>query len=48
MIGEMVPCGYIPTFYDRFVSNNLDIKKSMFKPPEWAVPQLLTEKKKAA
>ncbi len=48
MIGEMVPCGYVPTFYDRFVSNNLDIKKSMFKPPEWAVPQLLSEKKKAA
>ncbi|MFT6633425.1 MAG: pilus assembly protein CpaF [Bacteriovoracaceae bacterium] len=48
MIGEMVPCGYVPTFYDRFVSNNLDIKKSMFKPPEWAVPQLLAERKKAA
>ena len=48
MVGEMVPCGYIPTFYDKFVSNNLDIKKSMFRPPEWAVPQLLAEKKKAA
>ena len=48
MIGEMIPCGYVPTFYDRFVSNNLDIKKSMFKAPEWAVPQLLSEKKKAA
>ncbi len=47
MIGEMVPCGYIPTFYDRFVSNNLDIKKSMFRPPEWAVPQLLASKKAA-
>ena len=48
MIGEMVPCGYVPTFYDKFVSNNLDIKKSIFKPPEWAIPQLLSEKKKAA
>ncbi len=48
MIGEMVPCGYIPTFHEQFVSNNLDIKKSMFKPPEWAVRQLLAEKKKAA
>lgn len=48
MIGEMVPCGYVPTFFDRFVSNNLDIKKSMFKPPQWAVPQLLAEKKKVA
>ena len=48
IIGEMVPCGYIPTFYERFVANGLDIKKSMFNPPEWAVPQLLAEKKKAA
>lgn len=48
MIGEMVPCGYIPTFYERFVSNNLDIKKSMFRPPEWAIPQLLAQKKKVA
>jgi pilus assembly protein CpaF len=48
LIGEMVPCGYIPTFYGQFVSNNLDIKKSMFKPPEWVVPQLLAERKKAA
>jgi pilus assembly protein CpaF len=48
LIGEMVPCGYIPTFYDRFVSNGLDIKKSMFRPPEWAVPQLLALRKKAA
>ena len=48
MIGEMVPCGYVPTFYEQFVSNNLDIKKSMFKPPEWAIAQLLAEKKKAA
>ncbi|MDP7321666.1 MAG: ATPase, T2SS/T4P/T4SS family [Bacteriovoracaceae bacterium] len=48
LVGEMVPCGYVPSFYDQFVSNNLDIKKSMFKPPEWAVPQLLTEKKKNA
>ncbi len=48
LVGEMVPCGYVPTFYDKFVSNNLDIKKSMFKPPQWAVPQLLAERKKAA
>lgn len=48
LIGEMVPCGYIPTFYEQFVSNNLDIKKSIFKAPEWAVPQLLAERKKAA
>lgn len=48
LIGEMVPCGYVPTFYEKFVSNKLDIKKSMFKPPEWAVPQLLAERKKVA
>ena len=46
--GEMVPCGYVPSFFDKFVSNRLDIKKSMFRPPEWAVPQLISEKKKAA
>lgn len=48
LVGEMVACGYVPTFYEQFVSNNLDIKKSMFKPPEWAVPQLLAERKKSA
>jgi len=48
LIGEMVACGYVPTFYDKFVANNLDIKKSMFKAPEWAVAQLIAERKKAA
>ena len=48
LIGEMVPCGYVPSFHDKFVSNRLDIKKAMFRPPEWAVPQLIQEKKKAA
>ncbi|MEE2671101.1 MAG: ATPase, T2SS/T4P/T4SS family [Bdellovibrionota bacterium] len=48
LIGEMVPCGYVPSFYPHFVTNRLDIKKSMFKPPEWAVPHLLAERKKAA
>lgn len=48
LIGEMVPCGYVPTFYDKFVSNKLDIKKAMFRPPEWAVPQLVQERKKSA
>lgn len=48
LIGEMVPCGYVPSFHDKFVSNRLDIKKAMFRPPEWAVPQLVLEKKKAA
>lgn len=48
IIGEMVPCGYIPTFFERFVANRLDIKKSMFRPPEWAVPQLLAQRQKIA
>lgn len=48
LIGEMVPCGYVPSFYPEFVTNRLDIKKAMFKPPEWAVPMLLAERKKAA
>lgn len=46
-IGEMVPCGYVPTFFDQFVANKLPFPRSKFKPPEWAAPHLV-EKKKAA
>lgn len=46
-IGEMVPCGYVPTFFDQFVANKLPFPRSKFKPPEWATPHLV-EKKKAA
>ena len=47
-IGEMVPCGYVPTFFEEFVSNKLPFSKSKFKAPDWAVPLLLEERKKFA
>lgn len=36
-IGEMVPCNYVPTFFDEFVANKLPFPKSKFKAPEWAI-----------
>lgn len=45
-IGEMVACGYVPTFFEDFVSNKLPFSKSKFRPPEWALE--LLGKKKAA
>jgi pilus assembly protein CpaF len=46
-IGEMVPTGYVPTFFDEFVANKLPFPKTKFKPPEWALAQVI-DKKKAA
>lgn len=46
-IGEMVPCGYVPTWFHEFVSNKLPFPKSKFRPPEWAL-EILNPKKKAA
>lgn len=46
-IGEMVPCGYVPTWFDEFVSNKLPFPKSKFRPPEWAL-EYVGNKKKAA
>ncbi|MBL7664678.1 MAG: CpaF family protein [Bacteriovoracaceae bacterium] len=43
-IGEMVPCGYVPTFFEEIVVNKLPFPKSKFMPPEWAIPLI----KKAA
>jgi pilus assembly protein CpaF len=43
-IGEMVPTGYVPSFFEEFVANKLPFPKTNFKPPEWVVPIL----KKAA
>ncbi len=47
-IGEMVPCGYVPTFFEEIVANKLPFPKSKFQPPEWAVPLLLEQQKKKA
>jgi pilus assembly protein CpaF len=30
-VGEMVACGYVPTFFDDFVSNKLPFPKSKFR-----------------
>ena len=38
LIGEMVPTGYVPSFFEEFVANKLPFPKTNFKPPEWAAP----------
>jgi pilus assembly protein CpaF len=47
-IGEMVACGYIPTWFEEFVSNKLPFPKSKFKPADWAMPYLVADRKKQA
>jgi pilus assembly protein CpaF len=47
-IGEMVPCGYIPTWFEEFVSNKLPFPKSKFKPEDWAIPYIVADRKKNA
>lgn len=44
-IGEMVPCNYVPTFFDDIVVNKLPFPKNNFLTPEWAKEMI---KKKAA
>ncbi len=34
-IGEMIPCGYVPTFFEDIVVNKLPFPKSQFICPEW-------------
>ena len=43
-IGEMVPCNYVPTFFEDIVVNKLPFPKSSFLAPDWAIKIL----KKAA
>ena len=47
-IGEMVACGYVPSWFEEFVSNKLPFPKSKFRPPEWAIPYLKADRKKSA
>ncbi len=47
-IGEMVACGYVPTWFEEFVSNKLPFPKSKFRPPDWAIPHLKADRKKNA
>jgi len=34
-IGEMVPCGYVPTFFEDIIVNKLPFPKSNFVAPDW-------------
>jgi pilus assembly protein CpaF len=43
-IGETVPCGYIPTFFDDIVLNKLPFPKEKFVPPDWAKALLKDQK----
>ncbi len=47
-VGQMVPTGYVPTFFEEFVANKLPFPKTNFKSPDWAVPLLVAGQKKAA
>jgi pilus assembly protein CpaF len=39
-IGEMVPCNYVPTFFDDIIVNKLPFPKTSFVSPDWAKPLL--------
>ena len=39
-IGEMVPCNYLPSFFDDIVVNKLPFPKSNFISPDWAKSML--------
>ncbi len=43
-IGEMVPTGYVPTFFEEFVANKLPFPRTNFKPPDWVIPILKKDK----
>ncbi len=39
-IGEMVPCNYLPSFFDDIIVNKLPFPKNNFIAPDWAKPML--------
>jgi pilus assembly protein CpaF len=39
-IGEMVPCNYVPTFFEDIIVNKLPFPKTNFIPPEWAIKSI--------
>lgn len=43
-IGEMVPCNYVPTFFEDIVVNKLPFPKSNFLAPDWYNQKLKGEK----
>jgi len=44
LIGEMIPCGYLPSFFDLIVVNRLPFPRENFLMPEWAQVQLKVKK----
>jgi pilus assembly protein CpaF len=36
LVGEMVPCNYVPSFFDDIIINKLPFPKSKFVSPDWA------------
>lgn len=36
-IGEVIPCGYIPSFFEEIIVNKLPFPKSKFIVPDWAI-----------
>jgi pilus assembly protein CpaF len=47
-IGEMVPCNYVPTFFEDIIVNKLPFPKSNFLAPEWYNQKLKGDKGEAA
>lgn len=47
-IGEMVPCNYVPTFFEDIIVNKLPFPKSNFLAPEWYNQKLKSDKAEAA
>ena len=47
-LGEMVPCNYVPTFFEDIVVNKLPFPKSNFLAPEWYNQKLKGDKGEAA
>jgi pilus assembly protein CpaF len=46
-IGEMVPCNYVPTFFEDIVVNKLPFPKSNFLAPDWYNLKIKTDKEAA-
>jgi pilus assembly protein CpaF len=47
-IGEMIPCNYVPSFFNDIIVNKLPFPKQNFIAPDWAKEILTAAKKKKA
>lgn len=43
IVGELIPTGYIPSFYHEIVMNSLPFPKEKFSPPSWYDPKKFGE-----